>query len=431
MTRRINKYLATLISIYIFAGPTLAADINVGDISKYLTETDRQALVSGTTNRVRFAALISPNGDAIISHLPTSNASPADSSPLDDLPLISSARPSILHSAFSNEYTRSTPIIENITIPFFCGDCVSSPAGPVCTMVSQCNGPIAFVPQRDSGGHSESTHDPRAPGRIQWRGQSSGVVEADGSTQAATLMLDTGPTGTDGITSPLTFSSPEIAGRVNAIWVATGPQVLIGIVAGAVKVQVAQYPQLGPFRYSADRRGHLQVVTEGQSHPDAGYGQQALGSALDVLLNSYSNCAAYRVPRPPAQPQPPDRPTDPLPPNSNLFTRDPPPLRSEAISLQYGGIYDFDLNYHAPHYGHRIGGEVDIGFSTINSTGTLGQQDMQCLYLAITAAGFTQPIPGERISMTNSVPPTYYEESYRNGDPGTHTHIWNSTREIQ
>lgn len=40
------------------------------------------------------------------------------------------------------------------------------------------------------------------------------------------------------------------------------------------------------------------------------------------------------------------------------------------MSLEYGGLFDFENNWATPHRSHRIGINADIGFSGIDNSGS-------------------------------------------------------------
>jgi len=117
---------------------------------------------------------------------------------------------------------------------------------------------------------------------------------------------------------------------------------------------------------------------------DAGYATADTQERLVQLVENYSACSTHTE-------------------NGSY------PIKTEAISLPFGGHYDINRNFRASHNNHRAGEDVDIGFSS------LSQAERNCLYLAYQDL-FATPVNIESLALDsngNAVPVNK-----------THVHLW-------
>lgn len=110
------------------------------------------------------------------------------------------------------------------------------------------------------------------------------------------------------------------------------------------------------------------------SHPGDGfYGTQSLNDALANTASQYESDLTKKFPKLPI-----------------------PGLSSEAGSLEWGGLFDINRDWEAPHCGHRLGTEIDISMSVFANAKN-GKAAKKILARSIRDAGLALPVPVESL----------------------------------
>lgn len=260
------------------------------------------------------------------------------------------------------------------------------------------------------GGHNETTHMARPVGQIVYKGTAVGHFAPPASGQANPRpVLTTMVTAADQENSlDFRINLPEASQEV--VLIATGTCRIPGYppltLDDGYYLQVkAVDEELRRLPNATNAPGARFVVERtGNSHgQEAGYANAKVRNKIDTMLSTYGTCGV-------------------APPVGELHT-----LRSEGVSLHYGGLYDitpFDTgpyNWKSPHANHRYGADLDISSSTLGRLGRR-QERLRCLFDAITAAGFRIPVSNEALVEDPATGAVSFT--------GDHVHLWTGQTNI-
>lgn len=235
--------------------------------------------------------------------------------------------------------------------------CTLMPEG---TIIPNCDITIAWSARNGSGGHVHNTNRP--PGIF--KTQNDVTAGSTDPGPPGSITDNSGLSGTLG----LTYTSPEASGIIDGV--VTG----VGIVNGSTV-------QFGPTPFTigveiddltlANVAG-LQVETASNMHGNNnGNGSQATNTALGTMAQNFANELTRQG----------------LP---------VPVVRLTAMTLPFGGLFDFRTQWHPPHASHRFGNDVDVGIRELT------RAQRRALVSALNGAGFTTPVRAESSTNPNA-----------------------------
>ncbi|HSN92327.1 MAG TPA: hypothetical protein VLS93_13940 [Anaeromyxobacteraceae bacterium] len=234
----------------------------------------------------------------------------------------------------STTFAMLPSVISSTYAPYVAGEqglgldvkCVK-PSGEVAR---DCEVSLGWRVETGSGGHVHDTNRP--PGLIQTASGRRGGSTGPGPS--GSLSESTGSSGTLGIT----YVAPEACGitRFEATGTATvdGQRLTSDAAHFAINVKYD-----GLARAAAPG---LSVAANSTNHgTNNGYATPAMAAALARMASAF---AEYLTPDG----------TVPVP---------VPAIRATALSLPFGGLFDFETEWQPPHEGHRFGTNADVGMA--------------------------------------------------------------------
>lgn len=170
----------------------------------------------------------------------------------------------------------------------------------------------------------------------------------------------------DGLT--LTYDAPEVAGELKMTFEAKDPEGNDILSVSRTLFEIRHDQNLTELYIPG-------LTLDISSHPGDGYFvTETVKSSLKSVIESFRKNFAEKYP---------DLPV--------------PNLETEGASLSWGGLFDVNKNWSAPHCGHRKGTEVDLSMSVFDRFGSEIKKKMkQDLAKELRRRKFQMPYEGER-----------------------------------